>query len=109
MVFKLSEILSGLFIRDPDPDFFTHPGSMGQKGTGSLIRIRNTGTNIFLDVSCSEGASAELAMLSTMLLWNGLEQEKTLFCSSFNILIFSFFMCLLGFIPTNIRYRSAKF
>jgi hypothetical protein len=29
-----------LFIPDPDPDFFIHPGSRGQKGTGS--RIRNT-------------------------------------------------------------------
>jgi hypothetical protein len=27
--------------RIPDPDFFTHPGSMGQKGIGS--RIRNIG------------------------------------------------------------------
>jgi hypothetical protein len=33
-----------LFIRDPDPDFvpFPDPGSKGQKGTGSRIRIRNT-------------------------------------------------------------------
>jgi hypothetical protein len=31
-----------LFIPDPDPDFFTHPASRGQKGTGSRIRIRNT-------------------------------------------------------------------
>jgi hypothetical protein len=27
---------------DPDLDFFTHPGCIGQKGTGSRIRIRNT-------------------------------------------------------------------
>jgi hypothetical protein len=27
MVSKLLEIWSGLFIPDPDPDFFTHPGS----------------------------------------------------------------------------------
>jgi hypothetical protein len=29
---------------DPDPDFLTisDPGSRGQKGTGSWIRIRNT-------------------------------------------------------------------
>ncbi len=40
--FKLSEIWSGLFMPDPDlgPLIFTHPGSRGQKGTGS--RIRNT-------------------------------------------------------------------
>ncbi len=40
---ELSEIWSGLFIPDPDPDFFPipDPGSSGQKGTGSLIRIRN--------------------------------------------------------------------
>ncbi len=44
IVSKLSEIWSGLFIPDPDPDFFTHPGSRIQesKGTGSRIRIRNT-------------------------------------------------------------------
>ncbi len=36
--FKFSEIWSGLFIPDPHPDFFTHPGSRGQKGTGSRIR-----------------------------------------------------------------------
>ncbi len=47
IVSKLSEIWSGLFIPDPDPGsgswFFNHPGSRGQKGTGSRIRIRNTG------------------------------------------------------------------
>jgi hypothetical protein len=32
---------------DPDLEFFTHPGSRGQKGTGSLIRIRNTGQEIY--------------------------------------------------------------
>ena len=39
---KLSEIWSGLFIPDPDPDFFTHPGSRIQelKGIKSRIRIR---------------------------------------------------------------------
>jgi hypothetical protein len=31
-----------LFIPDPVPDFFTHPGSRGQKGTGSRIQIQNT-------------------------------------------------------------------
>ncbi len=33
-----------ILIPDPDPDFFTHPGSQlqGQKGTGSRIRIRDT-------------------------------------------------------------------
>jgi hypothetical protein len=30
-------------IPDPNPWFFTHPGSRGQKGTGSRIWIRNTG------------------------------------------------------------------
>jgi hypothetical protein len=45
MVSKLSEIRSGLFIPDPDPDFLPipDPGYRGQKGTGS--RIRNTGSN----------------------------------------------------------------
>jgi hypothetical protein len=28
-----------MFIWDPDLDLFTNPGSLGQKGTGSLIRI----------------------------------------------------------------------
>jgi hypothetical protein len=38
--FKLSEIMVGSGIRKkPVPD----PGSRGQKGTGSRIRIRNTG------------------------------------------------------------------
>ncbi len=32
IVSKLSKIWSGLLILDPDPDFFTHPGSRGQKG-----------------------------------------------------------------------------
>ncbi len=43
MVSQLSEIWSGLFIPDPDPDFLhiPDPGSRGQKGTGSWIRIRN--------------------------------------------------------------------
>jgi hypothetical protein len=31
-----------MFFPDPDLDFFTHPESRGQKGIGSLIRIRNT-------------------------------------------------------------------
>ncbi len=54
MVSKLSEILSGLFIPDPVPgseyDFLPIPdfGSRGQKGTGSQIRIRNTGKFCFL-------------------------------------------------------------
>jgi len=43
---KLSEIWFGLFIPDPDqdPEFvpIPDPGSRGQKGTGSRIRIRNT-------------------------------------------------------------------
>ncbi len=44
MVSKLSVMWSGLFIPDPDPDFLPipDPGSRGQKGTGSRIRIRNT-------------------------------------------------------------------
>jgi hypothetical protein len=44
IVSKFSEILSGLFIPDPDPGFLPipDPGSRGQKGTGSWIRIRNT-------------------------------------------------------------------
>jgi hypothetical protein len=44
IVSKLLEILFGLFIADPDPDFLTilDPGSRGHKGTRSRIRIRNT-------------------------------------------------------------------
>ncbi len=38
IVSLLSEIWSGSFIPASDPDFFTHPGSRGQKGTGSRIR-----------------------------------------------------------------------
>jgi hypothetical protein len=40
MVSKLSEIWSGLFIPDPDPDFLPipDPGSRGQKGTGSRVQ-----------------------------------------------------------------------
>ncbi len=33
IIFKLSEISSGLFIPDPVPDFLPHSGSRGQKGT----------------------------------------------------------------------------
>jgi hypothetical protein len=40
MVFKLSEIISGFFIPDPDPE------SRGQKGTGSRIRIRKLAKNL---------------------------------------------------------------
>ncbi len=45
IVTVLSEIWSWLFIPDPDPDFLSIPDpvSRGQKGTGSRIRIRNTG------------------------------------------------------------------
>jgi hypothetical protein len=40
-----------LFFWDPDPDFLLipDPGSRGQKGTGSRIRIRNT---VVLSVTC---------------------------------------------------------
>ncbi len=40
MVSKLSEVWSWLLISDPD--IFPHPGSRGQKGTGSRIPIRKT-------------------------------------------------------------------
>ncbi len=50
IVSKLLEILSRMFIPDPDLDFFTHPGSRNQKGTGS--RIRNI-ANIFSHPLCS--------------------------------------------------------
>ncbi len=52
MVSKLSEIWSGFFIPDPDPDFLTIPdpdlesqipAPGGQNSTGSQIRIRKTG------------------------------------------------------------------
>jgi hypothetical protein len=44
---KLSEIWSWLFIPDPDPDFLLipDPGSRGQKGIGSRIRICKTELN----------------------------------------------------------------
>ncbi len=44
IVSTLSEIWSGLFIPDPnpDPDFFTHPGSRIQGSKRHRIRIRNT-------------------------------------------------------------------
>ncbi len=35
IVFELSETCSVMFIPDPDLDFITHPGSRGQKGSGS--------------------------------------------------------------------------
>ncbi len=38
IVSNLSEIWSGLFIPDPDPDSLPAPGSWGQKSTGSRIR-----------------------------------------------------------------------
>ncbi len=45
-------------ISDPDPDFLPipNPGSRGQKGTGSRIRVRNTDSTVVLTirvVSCS--------------------------------------------------------
>jgi hypothetical protein len=46
MVPKHSETGFGVFIPDPYPNFLPipdlDPGSRGQKGTGSRIRIRNT-------------------------------------------------------------------
>jgi SpoVK/Ycf46/Vps4 family AAA+-type ATPase len=41
-----------LFIPDPGPEscFFTHPGSRGQKGTGSWSRIRNTVLILFSEL-----------------------------------------------------------
>jgi hypothetical protein len=47
MVSKLSEILSRLFI--PDPDFLPIPDPGGQKGTGSRIQIRNTAIQSLLE------------------------------------------------------------
>ncbi len=45
IISKLSEIWSGLFLPNPDPDFLAIPDtwSRGQKSTRSRIRIRNTG------------------------------------------------------------------
>jgi hypothetical protein len=51
MVFKLSEILSGLFISDPDFLLIPDTGCKGQKGIGSRIRIRNIDRDIRL-ISC---------------------------------------------------------
>ncbi len=46
IVSKHSEILSGLFIPDLDPDFLPipDPGSRGQKCTGSRVRSRIQGS-----------------------------------------------------------------
>ncbi len=44
-VSKHSEIWPGLFFY-PGSWFFTHPGSRGQKGSGSRIRLRNTANNL---------------------------------------------------------------
>ncbi len=46
MVSKISEIRSGLFIPDPDPDFLPipDPGYRGQKGTGSRILVPGAAT-----------------------------------------------------------------
>ncbi len=51
---KLSELWSGVFIPDPDLDFVPDPGSRGQKGTGSLIRIRKTELNYYNFLSLSQ-------------------------------------------------------
>jgi hypothetical protein len=46
-VSKLSEKLFGMFIPDPRSGFFPpDPGFMGQKSTGSRIRIRNFGLSL---------------------------------------------------------------
>ncbi len=58
MVSKLSEIWSGFFIPDPDPDFLPilYPGSRGQKGTGS--RSRKTAGNEEMSVGSGEATDA---------------------------------------------------
>ncbi len=62
----LSEIwyLYGLFIPDPEPELLPirDPGSWGQKGTGSRIRIRNTVFVKDFFVSISGGGSAAEAI-----------------------------------------------
>jgi hypothetical protein len=40
--YKIVSIIVSI-IPDPNPDFFPHLGCRGQKGTGSWIRIHNTG------------------------------------------------------------------
>jgi hypothetical protein len=56
IVTKLSKYVFG--IRDPGK---TYPGSRGQKGTGSRVRIRNTGKNFaFLGQAVPHGEGGEL-------------------------------------------------
>ncbi len=50
---KLSEIWSGMFIPESRSWFFTHPGSKGQKGTGSRIRIRS-GAALYYSTLCTD-------------------------------------------------------
>ncbi len=47
MVSKFSEIWSGLFIPDPDPEFLPTPDPGVKNGIGSRIRIRNTAWNLW--------------------------------------------------------------
>jgi hypothetical protein len=64
IVFKLSEVCSGMLIPDPDLDFLPipNPGSRGQKGTGSRIRIRNTEKYHFLKTSNGFNTSSPLEL-----------------------------------------------
>jgi hypothetical protein len=66
IVTKLSKY--GFGIRDPEKNLFPDPGSRGQKGTGSRIRIRNTVCTIihirFLPFFFVLGAAVEFSMIN---------------------------------------------
>jgi hypothetical protein len=59
----------GCLSRIPDLDFFSHPGSLGQKSTGSWIRIRNTErSQRFTFIVCTVRTSDDLYyMVNTVL------------------------------------------
>ncbi len=80
MVSKLEKIWSGLFIPDPDADFLPipDPGSRGQKGTGSRIRICNTVLWFSLQRAILENISTHILYVysSVLLFCNGKQCTK---------------------------------
>ncbi len=68
IVYKHSEIWSGLFIQDPDP------GYRGQKSTGSRIRICKTGNKL----SLTKGSCPWLLLLQY---WTGGSDLSSSFCT----------------------------
>ncbi len=93
VVSTLSEIWSGLFIPDPDLDFLSilDPGSRGQKGTGSRIRISNTDINkgyvIFNKISMDRWEKGVMysGRLSTAGLWINIWRRHKILSSSSDI------------------------